>query len=202
MDVRSWRWRHVERNGVSNHRCLNFLLNRWFRRRSKKTSKLHVIGLCDGNSPVTGELPAQSAYYAENVSGWWRHRVHGVLRTSLQSLSMKVIGRIILVLLYDLKVRVIANHYFVRKYPCDTCYPQCSIRVIFAAICIQGVTLCPRLIGKTIPLYPELFCEMTSLYTLVRVNGYWREEYEKCGSNYDRRSWEFRGLHFKLTSIS
>ena len=29
------------------------------RRRSKKTSKLRVTGLCAGNSPVTGEFPAQ-----------------------------------------------------------------------------------------------------------------------------------------------
>ena len=40
---------------------------RLFRRRSKKTSKLHVTGLCQGNSPVTGEYPAQSASNAENV---------------------------------------------------------------------------------------------------------------------------------------
>ena len=29
--------------------------------------------LCDGNSPVTGEFPAQKATNAENVSIWWRH---------------------------------------------------------------------------------------------------------------------------------
>ena len=29
--------------------------SRWFRRRSKKISKLRVTGLCEGNSPVTGE---------------------------------------------------------------------------------------------------------------------------------------------------
>ena len=33
------------------------LLNRLFGRRSKKTSKLRVTGLCVGNSPVTGEFP-------------------------------------------------------------------------------------------------------------------------------------------------
>ena len=38
------------------------------RRRSKKTSKLRVTGLCAGNSPVTTEFPAQSASNAENVS--------------------------------------------------------------------------------------------------------------------------------------
>ena len=30
-------------------------------------------GLCKGNSPVTGEFPAQRASYAENVSLWWHH---------------------------------------------------------------------------------------------------------------------------------
>ena len=44
-----------------------------FRRWSKKTSKLHVTGLCAGNSPVTGEFPAQMASKAENGSIWWRH---------------------------------------------------------------------------------------------------------------------------------
>ena len=35
------------------------------RRRSKKASKLRVIGRCDGNSPVTGEFPAQKVSNAE-----------------------------------------------------------------------------------------------------------------------------------------
>ena len=38
--------------------------------RSKKTSTLRVTGLCAGNSPVTGEFPAQRASNAENVSIW------------------------------------------------------------------------------------------------------------------------------------
>ena len=41
----------------------------------RKKSKLRVTGLCAGNSPVTGEFPAQMASYAENVSIWWRHHV-------------------------------------------------------------------------------------------------------------------------------
>ena len=44
-------------------------------RRSKKTSKSRVTGLCAGNSPGTGEFPAQMASNAENVSIWWRHHV-------------------------------------------------------------------------------------------------------------------------------
>ena len=39
----------------------------------KKTSKLRVTGLCVGNSPVTGEFPAQGASNAQNVSIWWRY---------------------------------------------------------------------------------------------------------------------------------
>ena len=52
-------WRHNERDGVSNHRRLDCLLIRLFRCRSKKTSKLRLTDLCEGNSPVTGEFPAE-----------------------------------------------------------------------------------------------------------------------------------------------
>ena len=66
-------WRHNERDGVSN---LDRLLKNLFGRRSKKTSKLRVTGLCEGNSPVTVEFPAQRASNSENVSIWWRHYEH------------------------------------------------------------------------------------------------------------------------------
>ena len=72
MDI-TLQWRHNGRDGVSNHQPPNSLLNRLFGRRSKKTSKLRVTGLCAWNSPVTGEFPAQRASNAENVSIWWRH---------------------------------------------------------------------------------------------------------------------------------
>ena len=67
-------WRYNGRDGVSNHQLHDCLLNRLFRRTSKKTSKLRVTGLCAGNSPVTGEFPAQRASTAEDISIWWRHR--------------------------------------------------------------------------------------------------------------------------------
>ena len=67
MSHRLLRWRHTGRDSVSNHQPHDYLLNRLFRRRSKKTSKLRVIGLCAGNSPGTSD--------AENVSIWWRHHV-------------------------------------------------------------------------------------------------------------------------------
>ena len=54
-------WHNNECDGVSNHRHLDGLLNHLFRHRSKKTSKLRVTGLCEGNSPVIGEFPSQRA---------------------------------------------------------------------------------------------------------------------------------------------
>ena len=45
------RWRHNMGDSVSNHQPHHCLPNRLFRRRSKKTSKLRVTGLCVGNSP-------------------------------------------------------------------------------------------------------------------------------------------------------
>ena len=66
-------WRHNGRDSVSYHQPRERLLNRLIRCGSKKVSKLRVTGLCAGNSPETGELPAQRASNAENVSIWWRH---------------------------------------------------------------------------------------------------------------------------------
>ena len=76
--VYNGKWRHNGRDGVSNHQPHDCLHNRLFRRRSKKTSKLRVIGLCVGNSPGPGEFPAQMTSNAETVSfddvimRWWQ----------------------------------------------------------------------------------------------------------------------------------
>ena len=56
---------------------------------SKKTSKLRVTGLCEGNSLVTGEFPAQRASNAENVSIRWRH--HKLLHSTWQSYDCKLL---------------------------------------------------------------------------------------------------------------
>ena len=73
------RWRH---NGTMASQITIrtiFLLNCLFWRRSKKTSKLRVTGLCAGNSPMTGEFLAQMASNAENVPIRWRHHDSNVL---------------------------------------------------------------------------------------------------------------------------
>ena len=68
-------WRHNGCDSISNHQPHDCFLNCSFRHRSRKTSKLHVTGLCVWNSPEAGEFPAKMASNAENVSIWWRH--HG-----------------------------------------------------------------------------------------------------------------------------
>ena len=65
--------RHNEHNYVSNHRRLDCLFNRLFRWRLRQTSNFRVTGLCEVNSPVIGEFPAQRVSNPENVSIWWRH---------------------------------------------------------------------------------------------------------------------------------
>ena len=76
-------WLHNGHNWVSNHQPRHCLLNRLFERTSKKTSKLRVTGLCAGNSPGTGEFPAQMASNSENVSIWWRHHVYHSLISNI-----------------------------------------------------------------------------------------------------------------------
>ena len=68
-------WRHNERDGVSNHRRLDVLLNHLFKRRPKKTSKLCITGLGEGNPPATGGFPSQRDSNVDNVFIRWRH--HG-----------------------------------------------------------------------------------------------------------------------------
>ena len=60
--VNPLQWRHNEHDGVSNHQPNDYLLNRLFRRRWKKTPKLRVTGLLRGthrwpiNSPHKGPV--------------------------------------------------------------------------------------------------------------------------------------------------
>ena len=73
--ITTQQWHHNECDGISNHQRLDCLLVHLFRRRSKKTLKLCLTGLCEGNQPVTNEFPEQWASNVENVSIWWHHEV-------------------------------------------------------------------------------------------------------------------------------
>ena len=74
---RSWQWRHNGHDGVSNYQPHHCLLNCLFRRKSKKTSKLRVIGFCAGNSPMTGvNSPHKWSVTRKMFKNiWWRHHV-------------------------------------------------------------------------------------------------------------------------------
>ena len=90
---------HNERDGVSNHQPYHCLLNRLFRCRSKKTSKVRVTGFCARNSPVTGEFLTQRASNAENVTIWWRHHVSGEA-WCLSLRLLKIISRVLYAIRY------------------------------------------------------------------------------------------------------
>ena len=107
----TWQWRHNGHDGVSNHQPDHYLLNRSFRRRSKKTSKLRVTGLCAGNSPVTGVFPTQMSSNVENVSIWWRH--HGFENRVLYMVSYRDI-----VVIYLSRLSVVS---------CDSKYHSCTV---------------------------------------------------------------------------
>ena len=59
----SLQYSHNDHDGVSNHQPHGCLLNCLFRRRSRKTSKLHVTGLCAGNSLGPVNSPHSKMFY-------------------------------------------------------------------------------------------------------------------------------------------
>ena len=74
---KSLRWRHYDHDGVSNQQPRGCLLNRLFRRSSKKTSKLRVTGLCEGNSPGPVNSPhkgpvTRKTFPFDDVIMWWK----------------------------------------------------------------------------------------------------------------------------------
>ena len=120
-------WRHNERDGLSSHRYLDCLLNRLFRCRSKTISKLRITGLCEGNSPVTDEFPAQRASNAEKISIWWRqHEPTWVWLTEIIRILM---NHIPLSTLMAIKLRQF-DHY-ATEYLCNLLFRCDSHRLWF-----------------------------------------------------------------------
>ena len=78
----------------------------------KKTSKLRVTGLCEGNSSVTGEFPAQRASVAVNVSITWRH--HG--RFCLHHIYQCLLLQKVLILLANLKLYIMLTNRVHTRY--------------------------------------------------------------------------------------
>ena len=101
------RWRHNDLAGVSNHQPHGCLLNRLFRRRSNKTSKLRVTGLCGGIHrdrwiPRTkGQLRGKCFHLM--TSSW-------VTNSSVDCISESVEGRIALLAVVEMWFNI-ARYY-------------------------------------------------------------------------------------------
>ena len=117
-------WRHYERDCVSNHQPRDCLRNRLFSCRSKKTSKLRVTGLCEGNSSLTGEFPTQRA---SNVSIWWRHHAPNRLRKQRLSLSCKIV--------VPRKKEEFCAIISVHKFQCHIIFSYKNVQLFLRALC-------------------------------------------------------------------
>ena len=183
-------WHHNELNGCSNHQPHDCFLNCLFSRRSKKTSKLHVTGLCPGNSPVTGEFPAQKASNAEKVSIWWRH--HG-------QISYLIAG---LVHLWTIKLVITASAYVeahnasgsivetVRTVKLDTVFDIISLAIDDSRkffICLYGI----------------IYDKISIIWCLVGVIT-WSQSLMPTAKLYMHRPWVDREgmIHLKVRSKS
>ena len=93
--------------------------------RSKKTSKLRVTGLCVGNSPGTGEFPAQMANNAENVSIWWRH--HGFVSHHGHSIVTIVVADGLMLTITYAYVTSSATIIMTYAEPCISAVPRCIL---------------------------------------------------------------------------
>ena len=95
-------WRHNDHGNVSNHQPHHCLLNRLFRRRSKKTSKLRVTGLCVGNSPGPvnsphkGPVTRKMVPFDDVIMNAYTNRRVGRIVTSVHIPTGRMVGRIVL----------------------------------------------------------------------------------------------------------
>ena len=105
-------WRHNERYGVSNHQPHDCLLNRLFRRSSKKTSKFHITGLVRGinrwpvNSPHKGPV-TRKMFPFDDVIMIFEHLFHTSLniihvRSLCRKLSFFILFHLLLLFLFTL----------------------------------------------------------------------------------------------------
>ena len=104
----------------------------FFRRRSKKTSKLHVTDLCEGNPPVTAEFPAQRPSNAKKcfhlmASSWSKS-------TEVNSFKMEATMKQA-VIAQQCKLRIISHDSLITIYIAPTSYPRTYKS---ESLCLQG----------------------------------------------------------------
>ena len=92
ISMESLQWRHNGCDCISNHQPHDCLLNRLFRRRSKKISKFRVTGLCAGNSPGPVNSPHKWPVtrkmfpFDDIIMMKWSQYLHIVVASSYPSL--------------------------------------------------------------------------------------------------------------------
>ena len=90
------RWRQNGRDSVSNHQPRHCLLSLLFGRRSKKTSKLRVTGLCVGNSPGpvnsphNGQLRGKCFHLMTSSCSEEKLVAHSIRMRSLRKMENKI----------------------------------------------------------------------------------------------------------------
>ena len=116
--------------------------------RSKKTSKFRVTGLCQWNSPVTGEFPAQRTSNTETVSIWWRHHD----RWNVSVTKCMYIGLCVYLYIYtDISVGVcLVPPVYVHVYNHVWLYKSVLMYILFVYCCYS--TSCPANLSSQDPI--------------------------------------------------
>ena len=94
----------------------------------RKHQKILVNGLCAGNSPVTGEFPAQMANDAENVSIWWRHHVMRMSMTMTEIFLSFFAGYSFASIYKGARIRVIVCIFSSITIPCTFSHIYMSMK--------------------------------------------------------------------------
>ena len=134
-------WRHNGHGGVSNHQLHGCLLNRLFRRRSKKISKLRVTGLCAGNSPGPVNSPHKGPVTRKMVPFDDVIMYAGISRGPMMTTTLVIFFSLLqvdcphkwpvtLVQMFDVFFIVIPNKLLKNQLSC-LCYqmPSCGVTV-------------------------------------------------------------------------
>ena len=87
---------------ASQSTSLMIVTQTFITRKSKKTSKLRVTGLCEGNSPVTGEFPAHDVtmlcwvfiqgYITQHYVGAWNAQTKNIYHLKPLKITMRSSG--------------------------------------------------------------------------------------------------------------
>ena len=111
---------------VSNHQPHDCLLNGLFMHRSKKTPKLRVTGLCDGNSHVTGDFPHKMPvprkmfpfydvivhFWAFNLNDGWFVSLHNKNTFFMLFIFLFVYAFTYVLISYNARMTWFMLHYF------------------------------------------------------------------------------------------